>query len=167
MHRVSAHAARELDDARAVEVALRGRRRAEMVGLVRFAHVLLAAVGIGINSDHGPAEPPRRARDAADDLAAVGDQETLRGVCGHGERRALHSENAEARRGARLLAVQRKREPERATGVERIDHAVVPKPRRRVIGMTLPLELLTDRRLDLLLFGLAQAPARALQRIAL
>ena len=52
--------------------------------VVHSAPAVPAAVGIGINGDHGPAEPPRRARDAADDLAAVGDQQTLRGVCGHG-----------------------------------------------------------------------------------
>ena len=42
----------------------------------------------------------------------------------------------------------RERQPERAPGVERIQHAVVPEPRRGVERPPLPLELVANRRLQ-------------------
>ena len=65
------------DDRRHVEVALRGRRRADADRLVGELHVLRVAVGLRIDDDRLDAELAAGALDAQGDLAAVGDQDLL------------------------------------------------------------------------------------------
>src|SRR3546814_19950000 len=79
-----------------------------------------------------------------------------------GKAMLLHPENAEA--GGLGGRVERRRdaEAEGHAGVARIDDAIVPQPRSRVIGMALRLVLVADRRLEALL--LRRRPVLALGR---
>ena len=60
-----------------VEVALRGRRRADAHGLVRQQHVLLAAVGGGVHRDGLDAEFAAGAQDAQGDFTPVRDDDLV------------------------------------------------------------------------------------------
>src|SRR3954471_21859944 len=60
-----------------------------------------------------------------------------------------HPEHAVGNRLERRLPDDRKRQPQNGSGVGRIDHPVVPQPRRRVVGIALIFVLLTDGRLEL------------------
>src|SRR3546814_374291 len=79
-----------------------------------------------------------------------------------GKAMLLHPENAEA--GGLGGRVERRRdaEAEGHAGVARINDAIVPQPRSRVIGMALRLILVADRRLEALL--LRRRPVLALGR---
>ena len=59
------------------EIALRGRRRADMHRLVGHLDMHGLAIGVGIDRDGRDAHLPRRLDDAAGDLAAIGDQDFL------------------------------------------------------------------------------------------
>ena len=65
------------DDIFGDEIALRGRRRADMHRLVGHLDMHGVAVGIGIDGDRRDPHLPRRPDDAAGDLAAIGDQDFL------------------------------------------------------------------------------------------
>ena len=104
MHRVGAHPHRKLDQLSLVQIALRRRRGPEVIGLIRLAHVLRAAVRIGIHRDAGPPQPPRGARNAADDLAAVRDQETFECLGCHGAAHIRKMPNCVATGGWSLAA---------------------------------------------------------------
>ena len=62
---------------------------------------------------------------------------------------------------------QGQRQSQDAARVERIDDAIIPEPRGRVVRMPLTLELLADRRFQLLFLGGAQGAPAALQCLAL
>src|SRR5882762_1205561 len=65
-----------------------------------------------------------------------------------------HPENAEAGRlRRRRIHAGGERQSQHGAGVGRIDDAVVPDARARVVGMTLLLVLLADRRLEGLVVG--------------
>jgi hypothetical protein len=68
------HVEQLLDD----EIALAGRRRADVVRLVGEAHVGRVAVGVGVDGHGGDAQFARRAQDAHGDLAAVGNQQFIK-----------------------------------------------------------------------------------------
>src|SRR5918996_935087 len=80
--------------------------------------------------------------------------------------KCLHPEHAEV--GALDRRVERGGQAERQDGarLRRIDDAVVPQPGAGVIGVTLALVLVTDRRLESFLFVLRPALPRALQVVA-
>ena len=63
------------DDAGNVKVAVSGRRRADRNCSVSRLYVKCIGVNIGVDSNGGDAHAPRGARDAAGDLAAVGNQQ--------------------------------------------------------------------------------------------
>ncbi len=65
------------DDAIAAQVAFLGRGAADVHRFVAGEHMQRAHVGIRIHGDRADAELLRRGRDAAGDLAAVGDQDLL------------------------------------------------------------------------------------------
>ena len=91
MHRLRAGRAAGLDDLVDDEIGLRGRRRADMDGLVGHLDVQRVAVGVGVDRDGRDAHAPRRLDDPAGDLAPVGDEDLLE-----------HAPSAPARRrGAR------------------------------------------------------------------
>ena len=69
--------ARRLDDAGDVEITLASGRRPDVHRLVRLPYVARRRVGIGEHRDGAQAQPARSAKDAARDLAAIGNQETL------------------------------------------------------------------------------------------
>src|ERR1700716_3223415 len=71
---------------------------------------------------------------------------------------ALHPEHAKVRRLLRRVAHRRQRQSQYAPRFEGIDHAVVPQPRRRIIGMSLALVLLANRLLEGLLVGRRALP---------
>ena len=75
MHRLRARAPGGLDDLLGHEIALAGRRGADMHRLVGHRDMARAAVGVGVDGHGLDAEPPRRLDDAAGDLAAIGDQD--------------------------------------------------------------------------------------------
>src|ERR1700738_3235772 len=64
---------------------------------------------------------------------------------------ALHPEHAKVRRLLRRVAHRRERQPQYAPRFDGIDHAIVPQPRRKIIGMSLALVLLANRLLECLL----------------
>ena len=74
MDRLRARVERRPDNARAVQIALRGRGPADGDRLVGHAHMQAVGVGLGIDGHRAYAEAPGGARDPAGDLAAVGDQ---------------------------------------------------------------------------------------------
>ncbi len=75
MHRIGTDAPRQIDDLRDVEIALGRRRRPQVVRLVGNAHVASAGVSLGVHRDGCDPKALGRARNAADDFAAVGDQQ--------------------------------------------------------------------------------------------
>ena len=77
MHGFGAGLLASLDDLLGHEIALRGRRRADMHRLVGHLDMHRVAVGVGIDRDRRDAHPARRLDDAAGDLAAIGDQDFL------------------------------------------------------------------------------------------
>jgi hypothetical protein len=77
MDRLGARAARRLQHALLVEVALRRRAWAEQVGLIRDRRVQRAAVGLRVDGDRADPELPERPEDADGDLAAIGDEDFL------------------------------------------------------------------------------------------
>ena len=60
-----------------VEVGLGGRRRADGISLVGFAHVQRGAIHFGEDRDRGDAHLAAGANDAHRDLSAIGDQDFL------------------------------------------------------------------------------------------
>src|SRR5262249_59362300 len=78
----------------------------------------------------------------------------------------LHAEHAEALLLDRRVQARRDRQPEHAPRIGRIDDAVVPEPRRRVVWMALALVLLADRRLECVFFFAAPRLAGRLETIA-
>ena len=75
--------------------------------------------------------------------------------------RRSHPEDAELGRPDRLVHRRRQAERQRRARVGRIEDAVVPQPRRRVVGMALAVVLLADRLLEGLLLVLRPAAAPA------
>ena len=75
MHGVGAGDLAGGQQARNVEIALGGRRRADADALVGEAHVHGVGVGGGVHGDGGDAELLARALDAQCDLSPVGDQD--------------------------------------------------------------------------------------------
>ena len=71
MDGLGAGAARRLEDAPRVEVALGRRRTAEQEGLVRVRNVPRRAVGLRVDRDRPDPELAQRPEDANRDLAAV------------------------------------------------------------------------------------------------
>src|SRR5262249_28933649 len=102
-----------------------------------------------------------------------------RWACGYGSRlrgddsgeicvqwRELHPKHTEARRrGRRRIEPGGERLAEHGAGVGRIDHAVIPQPRGRVMGAALPLILPADRRLELRVLLLPPLPALRCARL--
>src|SRR5208283_1369771 len=80
--------------------------------------------------------------------------------------RRSHSKDAVLRCLSTLRLGQRQGESECAPRVDGIDDAIVPEARRGIKGLPLPLELLADRRLELLFLRLAELAPGALQGIA-
>ena len=74
MHRLGARALAGVDDFLDQQIGLRGRRRADMHGLVGHFDMQRVGVRVGINGDRGDAQPPGGLNDAAGDLATIGDQ---------------------------------------------------------------------------------------------
>jgi hypothetical protein len=68
------------DDLVDQQVGLRGRRRADVDGLVGHLHVHRLRVGVRIDGYRLDPHPPGGLDDAAGDLAAVGDQDFLEHV---------------------------------------------------------------------------------------
>src|SRR4051812_40361973 len=81
--------------------------------------------------------------------------------------RSLHAEDAEARLLERGLLHDFEREPEHAARVGGVDDAVVPQPGAGVIGVSLALVLLANRRLEAFLFLRGPLAAAALDAVAL
>ena len=73
--RLGAGRQRRLDDRIAAQVAVLGRRAADVDRLVGQRHVARAAVGVGIDGHGRHPHPAAAVHDAAGDLAAVGDQD--------------------------------------------------------------------------------------------
>src|SRR5882762_11096308 len=61
---------------------------------------------------------------------------------------ALHPEDAEVGRLDRRVEAGREGKAEHHAGLRRVDDAVVPEPRAGVVGVTLGLVLLQQRRLE-------------------
>ncbi len=80
MHGLGAGLAAGLDDLVDHQVAFGGRRRADLDGLVGHFDVQRVAVGLGIDGDRLDAHPAGGLDDAAGDLAAIGDQNSLEHV---------------------------------------------------------------------------------------
>ncbi len=95
----------ERDELGDIEIALGGGRGAQVIRLVGDAHVLRVSIRIRIHRNRRHSQTPRRARDAANDFAAVGDQESSDHCV------ISHSKHAEARGGGFLGAGQRQRQP--------------------------------------------------------
>ena len=137
------------DDPFGDEIALRGRRRADMHGLVGHLDMHGVAVGVRIDRDRRDPHPPRRPDDPAGDLAAVGDQDfpehaarflvaerqSFMELLEHwlNSNRSGRSRNASARRGtatdaeclaAMRIADQRDAEPLTASSTEKSRHAI-------------------------------------------
>ncbi len=74
MHRLGARALAGVNDFVDQQIGLRGRRRADMHGLVGHFDMQRVGVRVGINGDGGDAQPPGGLDDAAGDLATIGDQ---------------------------------------------------------------------------------------------
>src|SRR5579862_4955045 len=60
----------------------------------------------------------------------------------------LHPEHAERRALVRRVAHRRERQRQHPPRVGGIDDAIVPQPRRRIVGMSLALVLFADRGLE-------------------
>src|SRR3954447_10075547 len=78
----------------------------------------------------------------------------------------LHPEDAVADRLQRRVGADRQGEADHRPGVHRVDDAVVPEPSRGVVGVTLPLVLLADRRGESGLVSLGPRLAALLQGVA-
>ena len=76
VHGVGADAPRQIQNLADVEVAVRRRCRPQEVRFVGQAHMARVRVGLGVHRDAGQSHALRRARNAADDFAAVGDQQS-------------------------------------------------------------------------------------------
>ena len=106
MDGLGARCARHLEDAIAAEIAFARGRGPDAVGLVAGCDVQRTRIGLGIDSDGADAEATRGARDAAGDLATVGDEDLVE----HQERpeRVVAATGAAwtgaALRGARITA---------------------------------------------------------------
>ena len=131
------------EDARRIEVAVARRRWPDPHRLVRLAHVARVRVRVGVHRHGADAQAARGAEDAAGDLAAVGDQQTL----DHERVPArLHAKYAEARALFGCVVGDGERERQDAARVLRIDDAIIPQPRRGVIRMPLAFVLLANGR---------------------
>ncbi len=146
MDRVGAGAARGIDYALDREVALaRGCRPDADHGSRRrgVRDVQRAGVGVREDGDRLDAHAPRGARDAAGDLAAIGDQKRGYSASEHAVSGAhSHIRNTPKRvssMGAFSAADSDK--PEHAAGIGGVDDAVVPQARGGVVGMALGVVL--------------------------
>src|SRR5438045_5041373 len=79
----------------------------------------------------------------------------------------LHAEDAEARLLLWSAARHGEREAQHAAGIRGIDDAVVPEPRGGVVGVSLALVLVADRRLEGLLLVLRPGALPGLDAVAL
>ena len=77
MHRLGAALLAGVDDLVDDEIALGSGRRSDRNGLVGHFDVKRIPIGVGIDRDGLDTHPPRSLDDAAGDLAAVGDQNSL------------------------------------------------------------------------------------------
>ena len=75
MHRLGAGRQACGNDRVDVEIALRGRRRADAHALVGVEHGPREAIGVGIDRDRCDPHAPQRSADPPGDFAAVGDQD--------------------------------------------------------------------------------------------
>ena len=105
MKRFAATLLRHGEQLVAVEVTFAGGGRADADGLVRHPHVQRSTVGFRIHGDGAQAQPPRRANDAAGDLAAVGNQDALE----HGGSHILKMPNGVSPSSGRQVAAARAR----------------------------------------------------------
>ena len=80
MDRVGARGPCRCHDLLAEEVAFRGRRAADRHSLVGHLRVHCLGVGLGMHRDRLETEAFARPKDAAGDLAAVGDQDAFHGL---------------------------------------------------------------------------------------
>src|SRR3977135_2329888 len=80
---------------------------------------------------------------------------------------AFPPQPAKVRRLLRRVAHRRERQPQYAPRFDGIDHAIVPQPRRRIIGMSLALVLLANRLLERLLVRRRPVLTRAPQLVTL
>jgi len=121
MHRVGAHPHRKLDQLSLVQIALR-RRRGRVIGLIRLAQCFAPRSASEYTAML--VTQPRGARNAADDLAAVRDQETFECLGCHG---ALTSGRCRIAWPRRLEPRGREREAQGAPRIGGIEHPVVQR----------------------------------------
>ncbi len=74
MYRVGAGMLRSFEDFRGVQIALRRRRRTNVVSMVGLAHMQRRAIGIRIHGDRFDSQLAAGADDPHRDLSAVGDK---------------------------------------------------------------------------------------------
>ncbi|MCC2690978.1 MAG: choline dehydrogenase [Rhizobiaceae bacterium] len=77
MDRLCPGRSRRRDDPVAAQIAVGGRRGADMDRLVGHLHMHGAPIGVGVDGDGRDAEAPGRADDPAGNLAAIGDQDLV------------------------------------------------------------------------------------------
>ena len=77
MDGLGAAAAGDVEDLVDVQVGLAGGRRADVVGLVRLAHVERGAIDVGEDGDRADTHLAAGANHAHRDLTAIGDQDLL------------------------------------------------------------------------------------------
>ena len=127
-----------VDEEVAAEVGVRRGVAGQGDGGVAQADVARTGVGVAVHGDRLDAQAPARADDAAGDLAAVGDQQTLDHAVTSGTRRS------------RVLAVDlvvvdhRQAHPEHRAGVARVEQPVVVQPAGHEQGQRLALDLVLD-----------------------
>jgi hypothetical protein len=83
MDRVRPAIVRDLDDALELKIGLGRRRSADVMGLVRVAHVDRAAVGVGVDGGRRDAQLAACAHDADRDLTPIRDQDFVEELLFH------------------------------------------------------------------------------------
>ena len=78
MDRLRAHRSGDFDNAIAAQITLLRRRRPETMCFIASGDVKCAGIGVRIHRDGADSHAPRGARDAASDLAAIGDQNAVK-----------------------------------------------------------------------------------------
>src|SRR4249919_2620790 len=138
MNRACVRPERSVDDRVNVEVAFACWSWPDAHCRVGAPDMQRLGVRIRIHGNGSDAQSPCGPDDAAGDLAAIGDENRI-------EHRNLHAKHAVGA-FARIGRVSRYRQgkSEYAARIDRVDDAVIPEPRRRVIGMTLLLVLFAD-----------------------
>ncbi len=76
MHGLGADAPRERDDLRDIQIALGRGRRPQVVRLIGNPYMARTGVSLGVHRNGGHPQALRRACNAADDFAAIGDQQS-------------------------------------------------------------------------------------------